>query len=572
MYLPALSIVAVVSLLLVTIGISTYNNMNRDKMRAIQSVQQQGISRLTYIEAIWENETEFNGCQEKTAENIMAVMSGEKDVSYIYITTSSCVLCAYPKSIDKEKFSDLFPISHDSPDFQKRTVFLSDGSEIYEIAKPLSGRMHINYNNGSRMVSEHASRNPDHPEMFIVIGMKMDAYEMARQSDAHHAMLMMTILVVLGVGAFFFLFVIQNYYLVDKTLKKTEDYTRHVLDNMANGLLSIDTSDRIVTYNQLALDYLGVDQSDINEFDLEKIIDFKHWDVWNTLKRSGAIRDREILYKPENGPPLPLALSITPILDKNRVCSGAVIVIHDLREVKALQHRIKQTEKMAAVGEMAAGIAHEIRNPLSSIRGFAKFLHHALKDKPDEQEYATVIVNEMDRINKVITDLLNFARPLSPTLTLTNIQKLFDHIVRLVKEDTDLRKISLIVNVPEDMPDILLDSDLMTQAILNLTLNALDAVQQQGQVEIGTAIHRNKKEVTLWVEDEGIGIQKDHLEKIFEPYFTRRDKGTGLGLPIVKRIVENLNGSIDVFSPPPGKSKGCRFVIHIPFSGDVNHA
>ena len=500
-------------------------------------------------------------------------MSEEKDVSYMYITASSGLLCCvYPKALVKDQLPDIYPAINHPHEIKRRTIVLQDGSEVYEIAKRFRGRIQPPDTGEKGMHPFSVAPDPTKHDLRIVIGMKMDAYEVARRSDYHHAMMMMGILVALGVGAFFFLFVIQNYYLVDKTLRQSENYNKLVLANMANGLLGIDMSGKIVSYNQLALDYLGIEASKVEAFNLEGVIDFQSWDVWDTIKKSGIIRDREILYESGNRPPLPLALSITPILNKKQGCTGAVIIIHDLREMKALQNQIKHAEKMAAIGEMAAGIAHEIRNPLSSIRGFAKFLHHALENNPDKQEYATVIINEMDRINHVITDLLNLTRPLSPSVKSSDIRQLYDHVMRLVKEEADAKGIDLAINVPETMPAVLIDYDLMTQAILNLVLNAMNAVEKDGRIELGALIVEPEGNVKIWVEDDGMGIEKAHMEKIFDPYFTKRDKGTGLGLPIVKRIVDNHYGSIEVISPPTGKNKGCKFLILIPHSGDSNHA
>jgi two-component system sensor histidine kinase HydH len=218
---------------------------------------------------------------------------------------------------------------------------------------------------------------------------------------------------------------------------------------------------------------------------------------------------------------------------------------------------------LAAIGKLAAGVAHEIRNPLSSIRGFAQYLRNAFKDKPRERDYTETIVLEVDRINSVVTDLLTFARPMEAELIPTDLTELIEHAVRLVEEDA----LSLNINIQTDIQDlskIPLDANQMTQAILNLLLNALQAVKNGGRIEVGAELNPSDSLLKIWVEDDGSGIAAEQKEKIFDPFFTTREKGTGLGLAIVHKIVENHSGEINLQSPLAGKTRGCRFTITIP--------
>jgi two-component system sensor histidine kinase HydH len=244
-------------------------------------------------------------------------------------------------------------------------------------------------------------------------------------------------------------------------------------------------------------------------------------------------------------------------------CQGAVIILRDLREIKQLEEKVRRSEKLAAIGELAAGVAHEIRNPLSSIRGFAQYLRHALNDKPREKEYAETMVSEVDRINTVVTDLLTFARPMEAQLVPTDLTELIEHTVRLVEADARIRNINVQMNI-SDLSKIPLDANQMTQAILNLLLNALQAAKNGGHIEVGAELDPSDSFLKIWVEDDGSGISADQKGKIFNPFFTTREKGTGLGLAIVHKIIENHDGEINLKSPPSGKTRGCRFTIGIP--------
>jgi two-component system sensor histidine kinase HydH len=139
------------------------------------------------------------------------------------------------------------------------------------------------------------------------------------------------------------------------------------------------------------------------------------------------VLDKEINHRKKSGEIVPLALSITPIIGEDSTCQGAVIVMRDLSEIKQLEEKVRRSEKLAAIGKLAAGVAHEIRNPLSSIRGFAQYLRNAFKDKPREKEYTETIVLEVDRINSVVTDLLTFARPMEAELIPTDLTEMHCH-------------------------------------------------------------------------------------------------------------------------------------------------
>jgi two-component system sensor histidine kinase HydH len=294
--------------------------------------------------------------------------------------------------------------------------------------------------------------------------MKMTAFEDARHADIQHALIMAGIILVLGSGALFFIFVIQNYYLVNRTLKQTQDYTRQVVASMANGLLSVDLDGKIISYNLLALELLGMQEYEIKDMDINGFPDFKETGIFKKLEDCVSVLDREINYHKKSAETVPLALSITPIMGEGDSCQGAVIILRDLREIKQLEEKVRRSEKLAAIGELAASVAHEIRNPLSSIKGFAQYLRHALKDKPREKEYAETMVSEVDRINTVVTDLLTFARPMESELVPTDVTELIEHTVRLIQADAQTRNINVQIRI-SDLSKIPLDANQMTQAI-----------------------------------------------------------------------------------------------------------
>jgi len=338
---------------------------------------------------------------------------------------------------------------------------------------------------------------------------------------------------------------------------------------MASGLVSINLDGRIISFNELAKDLLGFEPKGTKGIDLKSILDFQVAGIQQVMDHCVTITDKEIRYLKDRNETIPLSISVSPIRDQDGGCSGAVLILRDLRKIKQLEDQVRRSEKLAAVGQLAAGLAHEIRNPLSSIRGFTQFLRHALKERPKEQEYAEIMIKEIDRINRVVTDLLSFASPKAAEAKPTDPNELVDHVIRLIEADARAKNATIHYDILSGTSTPILDAYQITQALLNLLLNSLKFIEPGGTINIKAFWEDNGSRFVFQVEDNGPGIPKENLPKIFDPFFTTRETGTGLGLAIVYKIVENHQGEIDVESPPSGKNRGCRFLLRIPINPSI---
>lgn len=565
LYLPALSIVAVVILLLGLISISTYRNLDREKNMALHFLYRQGMTVLLSIEAGARAWMMLPMWQDDSIGSLIQETGKNTDIAYVYLMDQNGTVVHHSNPEPNFNPSISQPELDNGNGVITRIKKGPGGGQVYELVKKFSPLPAPDSLESVPDTPEHGDIVKPHLHRgdIIVLGLKMAAYEEARRSDLQHAVIMGTILIALGAGALFFIFVIQNYYLVGKTLEQTEGYSRQVVASMANGLVSIDTGGRIVSFNHLAMELLGLQGSEARGLNLNTILDFRANGIERTLVHSRPVLDREIQHRSKTNEIIPLSLSATPILEDNDQCQGAVIVLRDLREIKQLQEKVRRSEKLAAIGKLAAGVAHEIRNPLSSIRGFAQFLSQGLKDSPREQEYAQTMVLEVDRINRVVTDLLTFSRPNKAEPAAADVTELVGHCVRLVQADADSRNITLRRNIT-DLSKVRLDPNQITQALLNLLLNAMQSAESGGSIEVGAALKPSDARLEIWVEDDGDGIENDRLDKIFDPFYTTRSKGTGLGLAIVHKIIENHRGEIRIESPPSGKKNGCRFTLSLP--------
>jgi two-component system sensor histidine kinase HydH len=260
-----------------------------------------------------------------------------------------------------------------------------------------------------------------------------------------------------------------------------------------------------------------------------------------------------------DGSAIPLSINSKSLIDESGETIGAIIIFRDLREIQILEKKVERTQRLASMGRMAAGIAREIRNPLSSIKGFAQYFRNKFDKGSDDWKYADVIVSEVDRLNRVIQDLLNFAKPLNPKLQKIEIEKTVTHSLKLVEEDLNKKRINVSVKNENISGYLLGDEDQLVQMFLNLFINAVEATEYGGKITID--VEQKEKHFQIKITDNGKGIDEGDIQKIFDPFFTMKKSGTGLGLAIVHRITEIHNGEISVTSKP---KVGTTFIIKLP--------
>jgi len=565
LYFPALSILAIVLMLLIFISISTYRNLHRQKTTMLQLAYRQGIFLLHALEAGARSGIAMQRWHADALGNLITEVGTNQDIAYIYLldTNGIVIHSASSQPVERPGHDRI----HLAPNAQIRSqlVKLKNGQEVYELVKQFDPLLV----EGTFGASDIPDPNPseraiDHSHSVIVLGLKMVAFANARRADLNHAVIMGVIVLALGAGVMFFFYVIQRYFRVNRELQIAQNYTRQVVASLATGLVSIDSQRMVKSYNRPALEMLGISAETLLDKPLNHLLDFDSSGISLTLNEKRSVLEREIHHRLHDNSELPLAISVSPIKETGDNSYGAVILLRDLSEIKALEAQMRRAEKLAAVGEMAASIAHEIRNPLSSLKGFAQFLHKGIDEGAPEREYTQIMIQEVNRINAVVTDLLAFARPMEAKSRSIDITQLVEHIIRLVQPDAQERDIVVQKYFKTENITCSVDEGQMTQALLNLLLNAMSAIGQNGTVTLGVEIDTRLNELCLWVDDDGPGISPDLHEKVFEPFFTLREKGTGLGLAIVQKIVEHHNGRVELTSPAPLCEKGSRFAIHLP--------
>jgi len=566
LYLPALIIVATVVTLLIVIAVSTYRNLNRERERTEENLLRGGLIVMRAIEAGLRVNASAVPPDSSHLQRLLVEISREPSISQILLLdeVGRTVASSTPETEKKapKNVASLHVLFRDKG-VVTRYSEPSSGERTFEILKPLRP---FSYRDPLAVVREGEGRVEAREEplqrwakdKILSVHLRLGAFDRARTEDLRHAFLMGGILVILGAGALYFIFIVQNYYAVDRSLAEMKTYTENVVESMADGLISVNREKKIVTLNRKAAEFLGAKEEDLKNKEISKVFGIN---IENLLKeKGGVLRDWELRVSNKEGTQIPLSLSAAPLKDENEQEMGSVLLLRDLREIRDLQERVRRSERLASLGRLAAGVAHEIRNPLSSIRGFAQFFQNRFKGQEKEQEYAAVMVREVDRLNRVITELLDFARPKEPHRESHNLQEILEQTLKVLEPELAGRNIGVEKNLDASLPRILADRDQLSQAFLNLMLNALESMEGEGKLRISLE-SEGASALTISIADTGKGIPPEDLERVFEPFFSTKRKGTGLGLAIVHQIVENHKGEIRVESR---EGEGTTFRITLP--------
>jgi len=341
---------------------------------------------------------------------------------------------------------------------------------------------------------------------------------------------------------------------------------RNVLANLGSGLVIVDRRGVIQRANPAAARILGVCEQDLGGQTVADAFDQGRREfaraVVQVLAGGEAVARREIRLDLPDGRQPTVGISVHPVRDEAGREAGAVAIFQDLSEVIALRERMRESDRLAAIGELSASIAHEIRNPLGSIRGSAELLAAELEVGGQEQRLLGLILKESERVNRIVSDFLAFAR-LRPTVRqLSELKPFLEDVAFQVRMHQQGREGLDVVTAiePEDLL-VLMDPEQMQQVLLNLSLNACEAMGGRGTLTLRASLDDDNTVCRLVVADTGPGVAPEVRDTLFRPFVTTKAGGTGLGLPVVQRIVLAHGGDVRVGGGPDG---GAEFRIDLP--------
>ncbi len=364
---------------------------------------------------------------------------------------------------------------------------------------------------------------------------------------------------------------VTDRWLKEKALDRYRQYVQTILQDAADAIIVLDEKDRIMMWNRgaevlygwRAEEVLGKPVTVIVPNDPKAQREIK-W-IGEEVRKRGFIRDWETERITRDGRKVLINLTRTAIYDAQGRFVGSSVIARDITEQRRLEHQLIQSEKLSAVGQLAAGIAHEIGSPLTAVSSLAQLLFERSEDE-FFRDRLRLIRKEVERIARIVRELVDFSRPVTQKIERLNPNEIVEEAARIVQYDRRLKHKQIETDLDPTVSPVEVSFDQLLQVLINLLLNAADAIEpvEDGKVRIRTANEGDK--VLIEVADNGVGIPPENLPHIFDPFFTtkRPGKGTGLGLWVCLNVVRGLGGSIDVESEP---GHGATFRILLPRAG-----
>lgn len=458
---------------------------------------------------------------------ILQQMSKHHGIEYIILQDSIGVIAASEKIDTVEAINDsdfLIPALSSDSVFSRTTNH--KGHEVYEVTKSFS--------------------LDDEIIGIYRLGVSLEDIRNVEDRMLRRLIIISLILAAISIIVLSIIFTTQNLKSISNEYEKFKTLTSSVLENMSEAVIVLDKENNITLFNKSAEELFKVNSVDVLNSKINSIAE----GYLGFLGSNDSVNVTPVFEKEINlfGELKHLSFSISQLDDPDSNQVKFTIVIKDLTDTKRLEDEAKKNEKLSAMGELASGVAHEIRNPINAIGMIAQRLNKEFIPTSSQTEYNDItqlLRTEVNRVNKIITQFLNYAKPIELNLKPVEIKPYFEEVYHLFEDQAKQKAIKFILQ-KDDSLNIKFDPDLIKQTLLNIVQNAFDAVSNGGEVMV--QYYKAKKDFIIQVSDNGVGISPEQQKKIFDLYFTTKKDGNGLGLSISQKIISQHNGSISVFS------------------------
>lgn len=583
--IPPWLIIGAVVILVPVFIFMTIENINRQKEQTTRLLVEKGAALIRSFEAGARTglELHWGGFQ---LQKLLMETAEQPDIDYLIVINTRGTILAdsdplrigaiYGQDLDLAKIAGSeklawrqAPNSEGADTFEVYRRFAPTRDPLPGFPDPFSVRSPLEVpppgSAGPPPPSPPTASESDPPGLVIFVGLNMGPITAAHEEDIRHTIWMAILFLLIGCAGIISLLLAQGYRAARSSLSRIKAFSDSLVENMPIGLVATDAGGRLIAFNQTAEAILKRTAGEVLGKPAEEILPGSCRELFRTLAVERRLIEREIDCAVAEGRTIPLEVIATTLREEDDTFLGHVILFRDMTEIRRLEEEVARSRRLASLGSLAAGVAHEIRNPLSSIKGFATYFRERYRDNPEDRETAEVMIREADRLNRVITQLLEFARPLTMDRVPTPLSAVIRHALKMVEGEARKKGVTLETDLSAEIGEVPLDADRMTQVFLNLCLNAIAAMEAGGVLRVSLA-RRDERTVRITVADTGIGIPKEDLPRVFDPYFTTRSSGTGLGLAIVHKIVEAHGGEVRLESEP---GRGTTATILLPKKTEV---
>ena len=568
--IPPLILIGTIIVLFPIFSYMTIDRINKQKSQSIRLLVEKSTALIRAFEAGTYTGMMNMGWTRNAMENLLRETAALPDISYLFIVNKNGTVLAHNQ---KEKEGQIYGRDLDLTKIinSKRTGWRikKDGKEnkVFEVYKKFSPVKGEKSNDSTGMMSMHQKMHggqfndaDGYDNTVIFVGLDMQLIEQADKGDTQHSIMMAVILALIGFTGLILVFIVQRYAAARSSLSRIQIFSDNLVENMPVGLIATDTNKQIISVNPAAKSILNI-QSTRGRQNLDTALPVELESLLQSIDKEKNLVEKEIHIDGLKEQSIILEVIASPLYDKEGISLGSLLILRDKTELNRLKIEMEQNKRLAAIGRLAAGVAHEIRNPLSSLKGYATFFKEIFDKSSENYTIADVMIKEVDRLNRVVSELVELAKPVTMSGKPVNIQSLIQESIKLMGYEAEMKNIEIKTDLDPDVPQIYADTDRLKQVLLNLYLNAIQSMKGSGTLGIRLFQNQSDQTVRITVSDTGTGIKKEDLPDIFEPYFTTKLSGTGLGLAIVHNIVKAHKGEINAKSEP---GKGTCFTIILP--------
>lgn len=343
-------------------------------------------------------------------------------------------------------------------------------------------------------------------------------------------------------------------------LQDSNIYNDLIVNSLVSGLIATDPDGRVTVMNQKAQEITGIDAERVSDSSASDLPEPLAAIFADTISNGAKIRDRDVVIATKDGEEVPVRISTSVFYGHEGIARGALALISDMTELRKLEEQVRRKDRLSSLGTLSAGMAHEIKNPLVSIKTFTQLLPDRYNDEEFRSTFFDLIGREITRIDSIVNRLLRFARPAKASLHLMNVQGALNESLQLMHEQAKSRNVALRTDFSADASSIKGDSELLKQAFINFFLNSIEAMPRGGELLVKTecrpSAHGSMFEpevaadevLSVVISDTGIGMRPDDVKHVFDPFFTKKSNGTGLGLSVAHSILQEHNAAIHVES------------------------
>ena len=537
-------VVGAIAVMATVSAVMTLAHFQRQKEQAVNLLVEKGATLIRSFEAGLRNQ---QGIDNETfrMQKLLIETAQQPDIDYIIVTDNegNILSDSDPAQLEAKYGLDLDIGSLAlSRDIRWRQVANPQGAGTFEVYRGFFPQERLAQ--GTKP-AQNKSKDRKTDNMIIFVGFNMAKIEKADSEDTRNTIVIALILLLIGSSAIISLFLAQAYRLTRRSLSRITIFSEALVKNMPIGLIALDDQGKIVNCNEKAQAVLEVACSDALGREAITVLPEPLKKILTELPASGGFLERDIQLISSEGKEH-IWEAVAAVLMDEGIPAGRILLIRDVTAIREMENEVTRSHHLNSIGSLAAGVAHEIRNPLSSIKGFAVYFKERLSGNKEDEETADIMIAETERLNRVISQLIEFARPLELKKEKVKFIELVQHTIKLIASDTQKNKISAEIAAAADLPEVEVDPDKIKQVLLNIFLNSLAALKEGGKLTI--ELLRKVDNLTIIISDNGAGIEKMDLPKIYDPYFTSKPAGTGLGLAVVQKIMEAHGGRIDVKS------------------------